>query len=137
MRIARVVVVCLAAILGAGCQKVVIEYSDVLTEPATVVDLVFSPSRHGSGVGPTIDLTGEGGIGIAITSVSIPERYAVVFQCPHGKFIIQSEKAKELWKRLKVGQEVTVTYKEKYRTTYEDEKVVSRILVKYDFLDAR
>ena len=129
----------LVALVATGCERTKTEYSEVLTEPATVIDLVYTPSRHGSGVGPTFGITGEGDIsvGIAITSVNIPERYAVVFRCKHGKFIIQSAKAKELWQRLKLNQEVTVSYKEVYRTVYDDKKVVSRVLVKYDFLDAR
>ena len=129
----------LVALVATGCERTKTENSEGLTEPATLIDLVYMPSRHGSGVGPTFGMTsgGDASIGIAITSVDIPERYAVVFRCQHGKFIIQSAKAKELWQRLKLNQEVTVSYKEVYRTVYDDKKVVSRVLVKYDFLDAR
>ena len=137
--IVRVIALALVTLLVTGCKKAVLEYSEVLTEPATVVDLVYTPSLHGGGVGPTFGMSGSGDatLGLAITSVNVPERYAVVFLCQHGKFIIQSAKAKELWQRLKLNQEVTVSYKEVYRTVYDDNKVVSRALIKYDFLDAR
>lgn len=130
-----VVVCCVSLMVCCATRR---EYSGELTEKAKVVDLVYTPSRHGTGLGPTFDLTGEGGIGVAITSVVVPEIYAVVFECQHGKFIIQSDqkKAKELWNRLKEGQEVTVRYREVYDTSYYNKEVVEKKLVKYDFIDA-
>lgn len=127
----------LLCILFLGCEEE--EISPILTEPATVLEVIYSPAQHGSGVGPTLDITGSGGIGIAITSVSVKEKFAIVFQCPHGKFIIEGgkkHKAKELWGRLKNGQEVTVSYQEIYRTTYENGEPIKRVLVKYQFIDA-
>ena len=127
------------SLFSINCKEVKTESSPELTERARVVDVIFQPSNHGSGVGPTFDLTGNGGLGIAITSVDIPEKYAVVFECQHGKFIIQGDqqKAKELWQRLKRDQQVTVRYKEVYETTYEDGRALERHLTKYDFVDAR
>lgn len=131
-------VIIMVASLSA-CQRTVTEKSEELTESAVVEDVVFSPSSHGSGVGPSIDMTGKGGIGIAVTSVSVPEKYAVVFRCQHGKFIVQgtSRKHQELWKRLVRDQEVTVYYHEIYHVTYDGDEVISRELVDYDFIDAR
>ncbi len=128
----------LVALLG-GCKREVVEYSEVLTEPATVVDLVYTPSRHGSGVGPSFDLTGDGGIGFAVTDVSIPERYAVIFRCAHGKFIVQNDQnlVRRLWNELTEGQRVTVSYREQYSATYEDKELLSRRLTKYHFIDAK
>ena len=62
----------LVALVATGCERTKTEYSEVLTEPATVIDLVYMPSRHGSGVGPTFGMTsgGDASIGIAITSFS-------------------------------------------------------------------
>lgn len=121
----------------AGCQRIVTEYSEKKTEPAVVEDVIFTPSLHGSGVGPTF--TGEGDVGITFTSVNIPEKYAVVFRCQHGKFVIQGtgEKYKKLWEHLVRNQEVTVHYKEIYRVTYDGDEVLSRELIDYDFLDAK
>lgn len=123
------------------------EYSDILHEDAKVVDVVYTPSRHGSGVGPSFGMTSEGdaAIGIAITSVSIPQKYAVVFKCQHGKFISEGEdkRHKDLWERLQEGQDVDVTYKEIYEATYIDinkdgkKELRERKLIKYDFLDAQ
>ncbi|MFA6466953.1 MAG: hypothetical protein WCV71_03770 [Patescibacteria group bacterium] len=120
-----------------GCKRTVVQQSGELTESAVVDEVIFSPSSHGSSVGPT--MSGDGGIGIAVTSVSIPEKYAVVFRCQHGKFVVQgtSQKYKELWERLIRGQAVTVYYKETYRVVYEGEELLSRELIGYDFLTAR
>lgn len=120
-----------------GCVREVTEYSPELTEEATVVDVVYVPSRHGDGVGPTVGSNGE--VGLAFTSVDIPEKYAVVFECQHGKFIIEhnQEKTKELWQRLHRDQKVTVTYREEYRAKYDGEKLIERRLHKYDFIDAK
>lgn len=138
-RLIVIVPVLILCALGLGCREVAIEYSKEITERATVVDLVYTPSRHGTGAGPTFDITGDGGLGIAVTSVNVPERYAVVFRCQHGKFIVQGDqqKTKEHWNRLTEGQEVTVRYREVYEVVYEDDKPVEKSLVKYDFIDAR
>lgn len=132
-------------------KKTEVEFSPVLEEDAVVVDLVYTPSQHGSGVGvgPSIDMTGEGGLGIAIVpvSVDIPEKYAIVFKCQHGKFIIEcnTPERKALWQKLDEGQKVRVQYKEVYKVTYliyKDEnkrkvkELVAKNLKKYDFLTA-
>lgn len=122
-----------------GCVKT--EYSPTLTEPAKVVDLVYQPSNHGSGLGIGFGSSPQGGMVTTITpiSVDVPEAYAVVFQCQHGKFVIQGEesKAKEMWNRLKENQDVTVEYREVYESCYKRHLLVSKKLVKYEFLDAK
>lgn len=130
-------IVLVFSILFTGCIEVKRESSEILYEKATVADLVYTPSSHGSGISPTIDMNLD--LGISFTSVDVEERYAIVFQCQHGKFIIQNDQkqAKELWNRLKQGQEVTVSYKEEFETTYDDGKPTARKLLKYDFLDAK
>ena len=141
----------LAAVL-VGCDGTVSEekLSPELTEGATVVDLVYNPSNHGSDVNPSLHMTEDGGVGLGFTftEVDIPEKYAVVFQCQHGKFIIQDDqpKVKELWSRLKLGQRVTVRYKEVYQDDYAVKTtwwgkeltrvLVARKLLKYHFIDA-
>lgn len=119
-----------------GCMRWADETSAVMTEPAVVDDVVFAPSRHGSDVSPTINMNGK--IGFAITSVNVPEKYAVVFRCQHGKFIVEGTDAqhKRLWEKMVEGQSVTVSYREKYRVTYEDDKEIERVLTGYNFLDA-
>lgn len=118
-----------ATLLLAACEKY--EYSETLTEQATVDDVVFAPSQHGSSSGIAID--GNGRAGPTFSSVSIPEKYAIVFRCQHGKFVVQGEgeKYRLLWERLHRGQCVDVTYREEY-VVRED----GRVLTGYDFLDA-
>ena len=135
----------LAALAVGGCgPDIKNDSSTILHEKGVVVDVVYSPSKHGSGAGPTIDFNGN--IGIAFTSVTVPERYAVVFKCEHGeKFIVQgkTQEYKDLWQRFVEGDSVDISYKELYRSTYEDtnddgeKELVKRELIDYDFLDAQ
>lgn len=120
----------LSAFLLAACEKY--EYSNTMTEQATIEDVVFAPSQHGSSSGIAID--GKGRAGPTFSSVSIPEKYAIVFRCSHGKFVVQGEgsKYRSLWGRLHRGQCVDVTYREEYIVREN-----GRVLTGYDFLDAR
>jgi len=134
-------------VLGCSGRETRREVSDILHEDAIVVDVVYTPSRHGSGagLGPTIDFDGNIGISFSSVSVNIPEKYAVVFKCEHGKFISAGTDArhKELWERLQEGQDVDVTYREIFESTYEDidkdgkKDLIKRKLIAYDFLDAQ
>ena len=133
------------------------EYSMVLHEDAVVEDVIFMPARHGSDAGPTFDLTGEGGIGIAITNVSLPEKYAVIFVCQQHKqkFIIQGEgysasrtddslevSVRDLWSKISKGDTVDVSYRELFMRTYKDtdgdgkRELIAEKFLDYDFLDA-
>jgi hypothetical protein len=121
----------LLAIFLAACipQK---EYSAELTEPAVVEDVIFQPSRHGSGVG--VGMSMRGNMVVTSDSVTFPKKYAIVFRCQHGKFIVQGTRKehKALWQKLKRGQEVMVSYREVYLV-----KDGVRSLVDYDFIDAK
>jgi len=107
----------------SGCFKV--EYSDELTERAEITEVVYTPSQHGTGTG--IGMSMKGTMVVTTTSVNIPEVFAVVFKCQHGKFIVSR---REIWEKSKVGMKVVVHYKEKYHVI--DNR---RELVKYEFLD--
>ena len=142
---------CVFMILMIGCRDVRREFSDTLHEDAIVVETVHTPSRHQTGLGFTAIKTGPFGMdfggdfglriggGMQISSTTIQEKFAVVFKCQHGKFIIHR---KDVYEKLKdhTGETVVVAYREIYRTTYvmkDDKKeVVGRILMDYDFLDA-
>lgn len=141
------------ALGGSGCKNCgekawssyAEEESGVIYEDAIVSETVYSPSRHGSDLAPTIDITGEGGLGVAIVDVQIPEKYAIVFKCQHGKFIVEGtdRKHKELWGRFNRGDSVTVSYKEMYKSTYKDtdcdgkKELIHKSLIGYDFLEAQ
>jgi hypothetical protein len=152
MRSFAVVLCCIAILMLTACQEVKRECSNTLHEDAVIVGVVYTPSRHDSQVGLTAIKTGPTGIdyggnlgirvngGLQISSVEVPEQFAVVFSCQHGQFIITR---KEVYEKLKdhKGRTVDVAYREIYRTTYERKKdgekqVVARELVGYDFLDA-
>ncbi len=133
-----------------GCQYQRTAVSEVLHETAVVVDLVYTPSTHETVLEPSLAGRGLGiglsggiglriGNGLQITDVEVPPEYAVVFQCQHGKFIVQH---KEVYDKLleHEGDTVDVAYQEVYREVYESkdgkDTVLSRTLTMYDFLDA-
>ena len=135
----------------AGCgDEVKEEFSPVLQEEAQVVDLVHTPSRHDSSVMIIQVATANGNGGVTINNMvvpivnDVPEKYGLVFRCPHGKFITEStgEPHKSLYNNLTTGQKVNVTYHEIYRSTYKDtnndgkKELVEKHLVKYDFRNA-
>jgi hypothetical protein len=106
------------------------EYSAELHEDAIVVDTVYTPATHGFGVGVGVAPNGD----TVVTPVSVDTSpvYAVVFQCQHGKFIIESSKeAYRLFQTLKRDQHVDVTYREIYAI-----KDDGRHLIGYDFIAA-
>jgi len=133
----------LAAISACNDPRTLKEQSEILHEQAKVSETVYVPSTHGSGAGPTIDFNGN--VGLAVTSVSTNSKYAVVFECQHGKFISEGEdeRHKDLWQRMRRDMPVDVTYQELYEATYQDtngdgeRELLERKLVGFDFLDAQ
>lgn len=113
----------LLTVMLGGCAKT--EYSAELTEPAEIMEVVYTPSQHGSGTGMGMSMKGT--MVMTVNNVNIPEVFAVVFKCEHGKFIIQR---RDIWEKAKIGMKVTVHYREVYRVTDK-----ARSLVKYDFID--
>lgn len=107
------------------------EYSQPMTETAVVDDVIFAPRNHGSGAGFGMSMSGN--IVMTTTSVTIPAKWAVVFRCQHGKFIIQGTRREHeaLWKKMTRGQQVVVTYREVYEVSNG-----TRRLIDFDFLDA-
>ena len=116
-----------------ACADIRIETSDILTEQGKVELLVFSKGFHDSDV--DVGMNFDGDLTFTPRSISVPDRYGVVFSCEHGnKFYIQS---RELFDTLTQGQKVTIYYKEIYRCRYEDNVLKERVLIDYDFLDAK
>ena len=102
------------ALLIAGCVER--HSSAIMTEPATVVDLLYVPSGHGDGTG----ISSKGSV--VFTSMDIPARYGVVFECQHGRFAVEGRE--ELWKRMHVGEHVTVSYTEEYEVDGKTQRLV-------------
>ncbi len=150
-RVIIVLSICAMALFLTGCREVKEEFSDTLHEDAVVSDAVYTPSRHdtqldytATDVGPVgIGYGGDIGIrvggGLQINTVEVPEKFAVVFKCQHGQFIVTK---KNVYDNLKdhIGETVDVAYREVYRAVYDtkdNERIlISRALVDYDFLTA-
>jgi len=141
--------VTLAIFAFSSCSDVRKEYSPILAEQATVMNAVYTPRKHDTNVGVTIwsddsgilgiDHSGNFGInlgGVTVSESTVREKFAIVFKCQHGQFVITRKSTYEKLKD-KVGDTVTVLYREVYRTTYKDKKAVKRVLVDYDFLETK
>jgi hypothetical protein len=127
-------VMVLSALCTGACSRTILVGA---TEDGEVLDVIYMPSRHGAGFGPSVGVDTDGGVasGVSIVSVDMPSKFAVVFKCQHGKFVVQSEgdesRAHQLWKKLTQGMRVTIAYQEEYR-----ENSQGRQFVKYHFVDA-
>jgi len=127
--------VCMGCIYKKTYQE---EYSLLLTESAEVVDLILITPMHGkpSVINPSTD-NGEMVTCFVSVNVDVPNVYAIILKCEHGKFIFRSPKIKQLWEGLKEGQEVIVTYREIYKNKYNSYKLKESHLIKYDFVDVK
>ena len=128
--------IALAAAL-CGCDMPKTEYSPTLTEEGEIYDTAYIPAGHGSDTAVGFNTGKGGGVTITPVSIDIPERYAVVFKCQHGKFVIAGEKAKGLYQRFERGDKCTIEYREVIRVEMKDGKEVSRSVYDLDFLDAK
>jgi len=91
-------------VLLCGCTKRV--EGPAKSEYGEIYDTCFVPKGHGSGTGWSYGKNG----GPVTTQVDIPERYAVVFKCEHGKFVIDDDRAKSLYSRFSKGDKVKIIY---------------------------
>ena len=135
----------LCVLILDGCEIVKTEHSDILQEEAVVVSTIHTPSKHNMAVGlSAVDFSGNPGIslgnGLQVSQTTVPEKFAVLFRCPHGEFVIEK---KPIYDRFQnqAGQKVYVWYREIYRTIYREEEhgetvLVNRALTKYEFVDA-
>lgn len=141
---------------GCNCADTRSEMSDIIHEDARVANRVFTPSRHDTELEFSAFNTGSFGVSysgnpglhignnLQVSSVEVPEKYAVVFECQHGGFISQGSdlRHQSLYEKLKGVGVVDVTYRELFKATYQDldkdgkKELTSRVLVGYDFLDA-
>ena len=81
-----------------------------ITEPGEVYDTCFVPKGHGSDVAIGYSMAGKGGVTVTPVDIDIPARYAIVFKCQHGKFVIDGERGERLYKKLSKGDHVTIRY---------------------------
>lgn len=132
-------------------KKTESERSEILHEDGIVSTTVYTPSSHSTTVGMTalktggfgMDYGGNMGIrlgsGLQISSVTVPEKFSVVFQCTHGKFVVED---KTVYEKLKnhEGKSVDISYYEMYQTSFKKENgkwnLEKRVLIDYDFVNA-
>jgi hypothetical protein len=116
--------------LLAACYKT--ETSATLTEPGRIEQMTWTPSNSGSGAGIGVDPS-SGNAVVVSTSVYLPEKYAIVISCLHGKFSLNpdGENARRIFAHFKQGDSITIHYTEVYHRRGDQ-----RELYKLDFLDA-
>lgn len=118
----------------AACDGARTVVSDELTEEAKVVQVIYQPSQTSSSSGTSVDLDLK--VKFHNHTITSPDKFSVVFECQHGKFVIEDEgkgsRAERLWKKLSQGDKVNVRYKE-VKTVWPDGRSE---LQKYEFVEA-
>jgi len=131
------------------------ETSDVMHETATVVARIYHPAQEETtenltiiNIGPIgIDAEGRSGLsigGITYASEELPEQYEIIFRWKNGTLTSKGgeKQHKELYEKLREGQEVDLAYKELYRTTYDDidrdgkQDLIEKLVTGYSIIDA-
>jgi hypothetical protein len=106
--IGLIVTMCL---IMTGCIKT--KQSELKEEYAEVIQLSYLPSQRysGSGVTPVFNMSGQGGMGIGISTISgtTKEVWAVVLRCEKHNKTFSIEK-KELYQSVKVGDKILLYY---------------------------
>lgn len=102
--------VALALIALAGCHDYQKFHGPELKEQGEVYETCFVPKGHGSDV--AVGFSTSGNTTWTPIDIKIPARYAIVFKCQHGKFIIDGDRAEQLYKKLSKGDTVTIRYSE-------------------------
>lgn len=71
-------------------------------------------------------------------TVKVEDQFAIVFECQHGKFLIEDlgkdSRAAKLWKKLKQGDNVKIRYKEIFMVVPAEG--TKRSLGRFEFVDA-
>lgn len=125
----------LVALSLTGCNCIRTEYSHTMYERGIVKEMCYVPAGHGSGSGTGISMNGD--LSITYTTVYIPARYAVVFGCEHGSFVVTNNDAIRLYQTLSEGDSVDIAYRILYNNTYNKHKeLISSQQVDLDFIDA-
>ena len=100
-RFVVLILACLACLM-CGCSRYI--EGPEKTEQGEIYDVCFVPEGHGSGMG----FTSKGNM--VFTDTYIPARYAVVFKCEHGKFVIDGDRGERIYKAFNKGDSVTIHY---------------------------
>lgn len=111
-------------------EKVKIEYSEIITEPATVKDLIHTPQKLGIIIYSPVMIWGE----------TTSESYAIVFKLRQKEITVNctlDTGKMAIWKRLKNGQKVIVEYQEIYKVIYLQGKPVGKDFQGINFVNAK
>lgn len=110
-----------ALVALVACDKV---EEEPFEECATVLQTVYAPSQHGTSTG--VDTNGD----VSFSNVDIPSVWGVVFECDHGKFVVQGSSShyEKLWHDMKEGARVRLYSNSQFRV--RDDR---RTFVGFDF----
>ena len=104
--------------------------SDPKTERIVVDDVVYTPATHGGGSSTGFTLNGD--ISFSSISINTTAKYAVVFRCVHGKFIVEDS---TIWAHSKERDTGVCIYREMYQCKYRgDHPMEKPQLINYQFM---
>ncbi len=112
----------MVAAICSACSKTT--YGPTLEEAGEIYDTCFVPKGHGSDVAIGYNAGKGGGLTVTPVDITIPARYAVVFKCQHGKFVIDGERGMDVYKKFDKGDKVTIRYCEVFEVTKDSTNAV-------------
>lgn len=107
--LAPVLTLAAAAVVLAGCARE--KFGTVLHENAEVADVCFVPAGHGGQYGYGFERATLRPV-YSYENTDIPPAFAIVMKCAHGKFVVDGALAAWVAGHFKVGDKVTVQYRE-------------------------
>lgn len=110
MRYKNIIALTILSVALYGCLPET-KMGEQLKEDGEVYDTCFIPKGHGSDT--AIGFNTSGDISVTPINIDIPARYAIVFKCQHGKFVIDGDRGEALYKKLSKGDIVKIKYCEK------------------------
>lgn len=128
-------------ILGCDRNERVVELSDLLNEECAVIARSYVPGH--TEIIPTISIDSEGNPSLGIESKWVPDRYRVAFSGGEEHIFVidgSGKKEKEIWGRFLEGEKAKVSFRKKYKSTYDCTKAEKELSKKepigYEFIDA-
>lgn len=114
--------------LLSGCSMFPSHFRIHKTEEGRVVRLTYIPEGHGTESGLGFD--SDGNVYPTISSVHIPARWGIVFECQHGSFSV-SNCSEDQFNILRENDEVIIVYDEIFQVADNETTFYA-----YDFLHA-
>lgn len=134
----------IGVLILAGCKKVVYEHSSAQTISGIVVKKLYEEAYYlnpSDNLNPMRDIDPLFDLKKSRYATKIPEQHIVFYDTAIGEFRINN---KELFERVEPKSPVEMTYREVFRSTYDDtdgdgkkDDLVEKVSLGYQILDVK